>query len=392
MSWCATLVVLAAFAQTPDPALRVHDALFLRQAPDGKTYGALELDPLLFPASRRILEPAKQKELLTALDALHASDLHARPARERFVLQRDLWAVFDWIFEHEPDGALAAALARALHDLRGVAEGLRTSAEGVVEFPAGVLDASQGWVRLADAQGRSITPAHEFHFDGRSRFEVLLRLPGGREPTLAWLERLRALPDPLTGPAEERRFRADLPLLPADTEVALVRRALAIDAQGELVATQLVESVQLRRFLVEDPSGKSEPFSFDISKAQQLAEFRIDRTRAHDLRALGPDEYDFSSLGSRGEDPFEGDQRSWSWRKPGLVRCGGCHAQPGIYSVNSFTRMATGPGTILQIRAPDRPSVLVEADPARLAEQALAFKRGRDSWKALVERWNAKPR
>ncbi len=294
----ATLVLLAALAQ--DPCARLHDALFLRTAPDGKSYGAAELDPLLFPASRWILEPAKQKELLAALDALHASDLHARPLRERLVLQRDLWAAFDWVFEHQPDGALATALAQALHDPRLDAAELPAGVEGVAGLPSGLLDATEGWVRLADAQGRSITPSHEKSTDGRSRFEVLLRLPGGREATLAWLECLRALPDPLTGEKEERRFRADLPLLPAGTEVALVRRALAIDAHGELVAPQLVESVQLRRFLVADPSGKNEPFSFDLSKAQQLAEFRLDRSGAHELRVFGADEYDFGFLGSHG--------------------------------------------------------------------------------------------
>ncbi len=369
MQLCATLVLLAALAQ--DPQARVHALLFERVAPDGKTYGAAELDPLLFPASRWILEPAKEQELLAALDALHATDLHARPVRERLVLQRDLWAAHDCALRH------SACTADELHALRASGEGL----------PAGLLDATQGWVRLADALGRSITPAHERDRDGRSRFEVLLRLPGGREPTLAWLERLRALPDPLTGPQAERRFRADLPLLPAQTEVALVRRALAIDAQGELVATQLVESVELRRFLVEDPSGTNPPFSFDLSKAQELAVFRLDRSGAHELRAFGADELDFPFLGSHGEDPFDGDLRSWGWLKPGQMRCGSCHAQPGIYSLNSFTRMPTGPGTVLQLTPGDRPSVLVEADTAVLEAQALAYKRGRDSWRALEPPW-----
>ncbi len=235
-------------------------------------------------------------------------------------------------------------------------------------------------------------PAHETFAGSRSRFEVLLRLPGGRETTLAWLERLRALPDPLTGEADERHFRADLPLLPPGTEVALVRRALAISAQGELLASDLVESVQLRRFLVDDPSGRSERPSFDLSKAQELAEFRIDRSGAHALRALGADEYDFNDFGRHGEDPFEGDQRSWSWLKPGLVTCAGCHAQPGIYSVNSFTRMTSGPGTVLQLQPHGRPSVFVEADRAQLEERALGSARDNDSFRALLAGWNPAPR
>jgi hypothetical protein len=34
----------------------------------------------------------------------------------------------------------------------------------------------------------------------------------------------------------------------------------------------------------------------------------------------------------------------------------------------------------------------VEADPEKLVEQALAYKRARDSWEALVQRWSAQSR
>ena len=393
MELCATLVLLAALAQ--DPFARVHDALFLRTGIDGKSYGAAELDPLLFPASRWPLAVPSEQALLEALAALHEAGASGQTPRARTLLQRDLRAAFDWVFDHDPHSPLAAALARGMRDVAPASDelrALRTDPAGVEGLPAGVLDASQGWVPLADALGRTITPGHETRFGERSRFEVLLRLPGGREPTLAWLERLRALPDPLTGAADERHFRADLPLLPPQTEVALVRRALAISAQGELLASDLVESVQLRRFLVEDPSGSSERPSCDLSKAQQVAEFRIDRSGAHALRVLGPEQYDFNDFGKHGEDPFEGDAQSWSWLKPGSVSCGACHAQPGIYSVNSFTRMTSGPGTILSISPHGRPSVFVEADRARLAEAALRSARDTDSFRALMAGWNPAPR
>ena len=378
-----------------DPWMRVHDALFLRTGLDGKTYGAAALDPLLFPATRWPLEPSREAQMLAALGALHEARAAGRPARERLVMQRDLWATFDWVFVRQPQGNLAAALARAMREAAPRADelrALRTDPAGVDGLPAGILDATQGWVSLADALGRTITPGHDTRFGERSRFEVLLRLPGAREATLAWLERLRALPDPLSGEGDERHFRADLPLLPPRTEIALVRRALAISAEGDLLASDLVESVQLRRFLSDDPSDRSERPTFDLSKAQELAEFRIDRSGAHALRALGPDEYDFNDFGRHGEDPFEGDAQSWSWLKPGLVSCGGCHAQPGIYSVNSFTRMTTGPGTILSISPHGRPSVFVEAERAKLEEQALRYARDNDSFRALMEGWKPAPR
>jgi hypothetical protein len=175
------LLLLALLAQ--GPLARLHDALFLRTAPDGKTYGQTELDPLLYPNSRWLLEPAQQQPLL---DALHA-DMRSHSARERLVLQRDLWAAYDWLFEREPGGKLAVALARALRELGCSASELSDVRTQCAELPAGLLDATQGWVRLADALGRTITPVHDRDRDGRSRFEVLLRLPGGRDAALAWL-------------------------------------------------------------------------------------------------------------------------------------------------------------------------------------------------------------
>src|SRR5688500_3728379 len=45
----------------PDPRHlwnRLHDGLFLRVGPDGKTYGHDRLEPLLWSGSRHLLEPA----------------------------------------------------------------------------------------------------------------------------------------------------------------------------------------------------------------------------------------------------------------------------------------------------------------------------------------------
>lgn len=364
---------------TQDTLVRVHDALFLRTAPDAKSFGAEELDPLLYSGSRWLLEPPHAQPLLVALDALHASDLGARSVREKLVLQRDLWAAYDWVEEFQPEGTLAAALARALRELGSPAEALRalrTDPAGVEGLPAGVLDATQGWVHVVDARGRTITPAHESFTRGRSYFDVLFRLPGGREETLAYLERLRALPDPLQGPEEDRRFRADIPQMPAGTAVALVRRALGIDEHGEPVPTQLVESVQLRRF--------------ESLEQQSMHEFRIDRSGKHTLREMTADEFDFSSFGSHGDDPFDATREGWSAHKPGLLRCVGCHGHPGIYSINSFTRLATGPGTILIVNPHDMPSVLVEAPSKR--DETLILDSARTDLESLRKRWDAKPR
>src|SRR6186713_71087 len=104
MELCAALVLLAALAQ--DPFARLHDALFLRTGIDGKTYGAAELDPFFFPASRWPLDAPREAELLAALEALHQAGASGHSARERLVMQRDLRAVFDWVFERDAQNHL----------------------------------------------------------------------------------------------------------------------------------------------------------------------------------------------------------------------------------------------------------------------------------------------
>ena len=64
---------------------------------DGKTLGQDALDPHLFPTTKRLLEGPTHTEAVELLDEFLAGG-HAlvRDPVKRAVLQRDLWAVFDW--------------------------------------------------------------------------------------------------------------------------------------------------------------------------------------------------------------------------------------------------------------------------------------------------------
>lgn len=357
---------------------RLRAALFVRTGPDGMDYGAEELDPLLFPSSTYLLQEPRRGEIASALDALlEAPDaLAGLDPLGRALLQRELWSVFDWLVEH-PAAATAELEARLARLLRLLALGadelqaLPAPTDGAAGTPRGLFAGSQGWVRLGDARGRPMAPAHVFHAGGRSHFEVLLRLPGGRAATLAYLERLCASP-------------AEPPQFPVGTAVALVRRLVLFDARGELLLTPIVESVQLRTYLVIAAPGDPDPFSPDLSRVQEVAEFHL--TRDAGLRPVRAGEPDFSSFGTHGEDPFEHPLQPRHWIRRALQHCGGCHGQAGIYGLNSFTRMTSGPGTLSRVLPGHEQTLAVEGDPRQQLEATLAARRDSDSWRALFPR------
>ena len=134
----------------------------------------------------------------------------------------------------------------------------------------------------------------------------------------------------------------ELPQFPAGTEVALVRRAILIDDQGELIPTRLVESVQLRHFRkVPDPhDARAERGEQD----QDVYELQLSRKKlfAGEAGGLFSPESDFLfvQLQSMGIDAFErADLHSSGASKlQGLVRdsCSKCHSASGIFSLQSL--------------------------------------------------------
>ncbi len=95
---------------------------------------------------------------------------------------------------------------------------------------------------------------HTATFKGRSVFTVLIRLPGGRQKTAAFVKEL---------------LEGKLPPLPAGSQTALLRRMILIDDQGRLTPTSLTESLQLRAYQGEEDIGT--PFAFKLSRAGLFA-------------------------------------------------------------------------------------------------------------------------
>jgi len=187
---------------------RLHAALFVRVAADGREYGGDRVDPLLWIGSKYLLQGASHRKaiaLLTEFVDTHGEKLIDNPLK-RAMLQRDLWAVFDWLegdhgnfekpilsAEDVQAGAralrrpLATAIARLALTPQQIAALPDNLAGAVVAdgLPRDLLAAGGPWVDV----GRPDGPMARRHLGDagpgkNSVFLVLVRLPEGREAAL----------------------------------------------------------------------------------------------------------------------------------------------------------------------------------------------------------------
>jgi hypothetical protein len=352
---------------------RLHRALYVRTAADGRKFGADRLDPLLWANTRHLLSGKSPEDAVAVLDEFlnhHGEQLIPDPLR-RAILQRDLWAVFDWAAyrdgtteDKEKQSKLLVRLAAAIDRVALTKAQLQSlpdnfaaavasksfaaryeSTHPRVEFlPPDLLDADGPWVYLKANDGRTITPMHDDGFGGRSVFLVLLRLPEGRKATLDYLAKLRNFQNPWTEVKNgEQTLNPELPQFPAGTEVALVRRAILIDDRGKLIATRLVESIQLRHF--HKVPGLHAARAERDERDQDDYEFQLSRKKlfAGEAGGLFSPESDFLfvQFQSMGVDVLERADElhdSGAGELQQLVRnsCSNCHLAPGIFSLRSF--------------------------------------------------------
>lgn len=379
------------------------------------------------------------------LDSGAASLIHD-PVR-RAVFQRDLWAVFDWLsHEPSPRGrkasdaaerALRASLQRQLarvigqvalsdEEIRALPDNYAQAAaagtypadpgdlagDGPV-LPVDLLAPVGDWVALeaptdASFLNGSLVPIHAESFEGRSAFSVHLKLPGGRAKTVEYLEHLSSFDAPrVVAPPDVVQsyevgqlpkpvlvLNPETPQLPPGSAIALVRRMLLIDRQGRLAVSALVESVQIRWFRSFGEAPRlgqfldvGMPASFRLQ--QRVVEFDLDRGMlfaddAGGLRAIGSDERVFETFQTEGFDPFEQPREfREQFRIPHMERCVGCHGAPGIFSVQSYTRINSGPGTQLAGAALLPTARLRPARLADVEEAAVWFKSRRYEWGLL---------
>jgi hypothetical protein len=414
---------------------RLHRALWVRTGPDGKEYGLDRLDPLLWMETKYLLEGKPQEQAIAVLDEFLAKDGEklVQDPLKRAILQRDLWAMFDWTAEPRayrgrtppPRRALQLRLARiiqrlaltpkqieALPDSYAAAVASRAFAQKYDPdrperpfLPADLFQKDGPWVEVQDSD--IIASVHAFDFGYRSAFRVFLRFPEGREATVAYLARLRDFPRPwvLTPPGPDRKKKVlklnpELPQLPAGTQAALVRQMLLIDNEGRIAATPATESVQLRVFRAIHQRASPEDRR-DAPSDQAFFEFIRSRAllfagKTVGLRPLGAGDKDFQTqfqvhpfdvFEAKDSVPTERDPTAFErTMTPTVQECLGCHDRPGIFSFRSYTGGLYPRG---QYYLPD-----LQPGDSAVSEGKLSAlnKRQQYSWGLLQGLWEDQPR
>ena len=415
---------------------RLHRALWVRIGPDGKEYGHDRRDPLLWTETKYLVEGKPHELAIAVLDeflATHGEKLVNDPLK-RAILQRDLWAVFDWTAEPgaDPAGAhlrrassprrtLQLRLARtiqrlaltpdqikALPDNYAAASSSRAFAENHDPdhpdrpfLPPDLLQTRGPWVEVEIDNGSTATaPRHVHDFGARSAFRVFLRLPDGREATIAYFDKLRDFPRPWLVAREPDRqqdtlvLNSELPQFPAGTRTALIRQMLLVDTDGRIAATRLTEDVQIRVFRAIPKLMRDRARGRASSGDQDAYEFIRSRAMLFDkecggLLPLGTDEKDFrTQLQVHRFDQFESPlDRVPFERRMGqtMQSCTACHDGPGIYSVQSYVGGNSRAGRYYL-------PVLQESDNAdRQGEFSTWIKRQQYSWGLLQGLWEEQP-
>ena len=364
----------------PDhPWNRVFRQLYQRTAANGDEYGADELDPLLWFDTTHLLTGDSHRQAVQVLDEFLSGGAEnlIRDPLKRAMFQRDLWAVYDWAaYPAEPHPAERGALQVHLVDIM---KRVALSKEEILSLPDNynfavdsgtypvevkpdhpetaflppeLFQSESAWVTVGRQGGPvAMTHTEAFPFFGRSVFLVFMRSPHGREATLDFIDSLNTGPNPVTA---------------IDLEVALVRRMLLIDDQGELIPSPLVETVQIRHF----------------SPAQTFYEFELDRRNLFDGPAGGLVlKYDlFLRFMSHGDVFNQPDLPHLRAAVPDI--CKGCHS-PDLtttQTIISYSRQ--------RFSLPDnsRP-VLFATTTESEAQTVMEWKRDHDTWRSLTSLW-----
>jgi hypothetical protein len=365
-------------------------ALFVRTGPDGVAYSHGQLDILYWSTTKHLLSGPSHETALRAMDDFIAGHAAAkvRDPLERAWLQRDTWALFDWIASAAPDDPFPQQRAELNRRLALIVRSLALTPEEIASLPSTAdrtmpnAETSDWLVIGTDLDGPTAFE-HARAFGGRSVFLVLARFPAGPAEGRAYLKALRESPNPwLPAPLEGSPFgtlNPAVPQFPAGTEWALVRRLCLIDTLGKIQVSPLVESIQHRRYrLVPAPNG-ARVSPFDAQAFSQL-EMRFDRRGAlHPLSATDTDFQHVHFLGM-GIDLFELSSSETSpeqMRKPTLRTCASCHQSPGVTSVLSYNNIFSG--------TRPHPVPLRTSDFAQEADKTLRWKYAQREWQELMQ-------
>jgi hypothetical protein len=424
----------------PNPAHlwnRVYATLLVREDKHRNRFGEDSLQPPLWPESEHLLSEPSHKLASQVLDEFlrtHGETLVHDPVK-RAVFLHDLWAVFDWSVAQSPardrpqynneKKELQARLAEVLRRLALTPDEIKSLPDNYAQavasgafakqydpaqpeqafLPPDLFDPHGPWVCIQPSpEGFEIGGVAKMHvaaFSGRSGFLVFVRLPNGRKATMDYFQSLWDFPQPwIHGPsiAEDQAIEnPDLPSFPAGTQVALVRRMTLFDNQGNVAASSITESVQLRVYhaittMEERNFGNGNMNEVKRNSGQDFFEIKFSRPllfsgRNGGLRAVARDEKEFSTFQSQGDDPFEG--RSLRPKSadtpPELQTCVWCHSGGGVRSLNSRD-------ALLKPNRRQQEPQNVDYGPIYWSDDAaVGWKGSRFDWGLLNGYWKAAP-
>jgi hypothetical protein len=418
---------------------RLYAALLVRTDRRGQRFGDDSLDPMLWLESEHLLSNPSHQNVVRALDEFletHGENLVRDPIK-RAILERDLWAVFDWSvaqfsanqrphYEKEKQ-ELQLRLSEALRRMELTPDQItalpNTYAQAVASgdfakafdpnqpdrpfLPPDLFDPQGPWVCIQPSpeSDLGVTPMHLFNYSGRSGFLVFVRLPAGRKATMDYFQTLWKFPEPYTpGPGpdgDQAPPNSDLPSFPAGTQVALVRRMTLFDSHGELQATAITESVQIRvyRAITTTPErdfGNGNLADIVRNSGQLFYEFKLSRPllfagKNGGLRAVERNETEFSTF-QQGDDLIDammddppGKQTHRDKPLPELQTCIWCHSGGGVRSLNSRA-------SLLKPNRMQKESPNPDYGPIYWADStSVAWKQNRYDWGVLNGYWKAAP-
>ncbi len=403
---------------------RLYATIFLRVDAAGHRFGPDDLDLLFWTETTHLLAEPSYGQAIRVLDEFltsHGEKLVPDPAK-RAVLQRDLWAVFDWatlMGNFDPDADRKEKLRQLRTHLAAACKRLALSREQIAALPDNyaaavaakrfapapdptnpdapflppdLFDPDGPWVCLGNADGEALAREHVSGSDGRSAFFAFLHLPGGRAATVAYLDKIKAIdrpwvPDPSPPVSGRRRDphpimpNPDTPQIPEGTLVALVRRTLLIDDKTELAASPLTEEVRLRAYR---KIARNPPYPAK-NDTQSFQEFILDRRDffgdpARGLHPRRAEERSFTfgpQIRLVGKDPFDSAEPVKPYGTV-MASCVMCHGLPGVYSINSIEDLF-GNRTLESLRTLGVSSPAAETAKARHFKEGYYFDRFKTS-------------
>lgn len=290
------------------PANRLFAGFYIRTSdiptkrggtPVHRIEGGDVIDFQAWPGSDYWSDPETCQRLTALLEECQADPGRFRPADplKRAILQRDLWAAFDYylgrnIVRHGDKATrhrreeLCRKLAQVLQQLTltpseiaalpdnyaaAIQSGRFAAAHNfdpAVDFlPHGLLTDPHEWQEIDFFQPKDVTndirerfvTLHTRNYLARSYYRIFYRFPGGRPAVESYLKTFdeKGIDWKHSAQHGSAKISKDAPPLPVETEVALVQFLITLDDQLNPTPTPIVESIQMRTFRNVD--GKSEP-------------------------------------------------------------------------------------------------------------------------------------